>query len=65
MDNVKQYNHLHKIGDIVKVYDDPITKLNLEGTAKIASLEPLDHYYKVVFDNDNWYRGAQYQRFIY
>jgi hypothetical protein len=65
MDQVKQYNHLHKVGEIVRVYDDPISKRKLDGSAKITKLLTLDHYYEVQFVDDPSYRGCTFSRFIY
>ena len=55
-------NHNHKVGDIVKVYHDPVTATKLEGEAKIVKLWNTSYYYDVEFLDDE---GTIFSRFVY
>ena len=54
--------HDYKVGDIVEVYGDPISKLLSQGKAKIVSLMEVDNYYIVIFTEDP---DVEVGRFIY
>ena len=42
--------HNHKVGEIVEVFGDPVSKLMYQGKAKIVFVDPEHaHYYKVIF----------------
>lgn len=56
--------HNYKAGEIVEVFDDPITKKISQGMAKIVFvILNVDHYYRVIFSTDG--TGERYSRFIY
>ena len=43
----------YKVGDIVKVYEDPITKTKFEGEAEIVFVGERDNYYQVKFTGED------------
>ena len=54
----------YKVGDIVEVFDDPISKLLSQGQAKIvSSILPAKGFYKVIFLNDE--KAKVVGRFIF
>ena len=55
--------HNHTVGDIVEVFDDPITKEDKQGNAKIVFVTETAHYYKVIFVLDP--EAERVGRFIY
>lgn len=64
--------HKYKKGDVVDVYQKPITKEIFEGKAKIIKLNRTDNYYNVQFvknieseDKHNRYSNLIYSRFVY
>ena len=55
-------NHKYKIGEVVTVFEDPITKQHPEGQAEIVKLAKTEDYYCVRFlDADK----PEYYRFVY
>jgi len=50
-----------KKGDVVTVYEDPISQKKVEGKAKILKVHAKPHYYRVVFID----YGDIVDRFIY
>jgi len=42
----------HKVGDIVEVFGDPVSKLISQGKAKIVCSTYIDDYYQVIFIDD-------------
>lgn len=56
--------HKYKVGDVVEIFDDPITKQKFEGRVNIVGLRDVDNYYEIVFFEDEDYEGT-YPRFVY
>ena len=58
-------NHKYKEGDVVDVFEDPITKEKPEGKAKIVKVRNTEHYYDVQFLDDLDESDVIFGRFIY
>jgi len=54
--------HKLKVGDIVEVFQDPVTQMESEGVAKIVELMDVPDYYRVRFLDEY---EQTYLRFIY
>ena len=52
----------HQVGDVIKVYQDPVTKEKLEGEAKIIEVCNAHDCYVVRFTNEP---DSHYTRVIY